>query len=441
MARITPFRGILYNQKKVHDLSKVTAPPYDVITPEEQERLYRRSPHNVVRLILNRDPDHYESVARLFESWQAEEILVRDEAPAIYFLSHRFTLKEEGEKERKGFIALTRIEDFSSGKIRPHEMTLEGPKEDRFRLMLACRANLSPIFALYSQPKQTINRMLTEQVEATPPLIQATDNGGGSCLLWRVADPEIIRQVQREMEDQTLLIADGHHRYEAALNFRNHWRRERATWSGREAFHYLMIYFASMEDRGLAILPTHRQVKDFPPIPFQKLEEELQRYFYLEPYPKTHAGEHGFLRTLKSGKKRHLIGVSFKGDPRYLILRLKNKRIMQRLAPEMSAPLRELDVTTLHLLILEHILGLRRELQLQREVMSYSEDAEEVLRAVDEGSHRAAFILNPPRPEEILAVAQEGEKMPQKSTYFYPKLISGLVINKIDPNEEVVEGL
>ena len=148
MVQIAPFRGILYNRKKIRDLSKVIAPPYDVIAPEEQERLYRKSPYNVVRLILNQEPDPYESVARLFAGWRAEEILLRDERPALYFLSHRFPDKEGRERERLGFIALTRLEDFSTGTIRPHEKTLDAPKEDRLRLMLACHANLSPIFAL-----------------------------------------------------------------------------------------------------------------------------------------------------------------------------------------------------------------------------------------------------------------------------------------------------
>ena len=440
MVRIAPFRGILYNPEKIRDLSKVVAPPYDVITPEEQERLYRKSPHNVVRLILNREPDCYESVARLFESWQVDQVLVRAEAPAIYFLRHRFKLKEGEERERQGFIALTRIEDFSDGNIRPHERTLEGPKEDRFRLLLACQANLSPIFSLYSEPKQSINRMLAEHVEGVSPLIQVREDGGGSCLLWPITHGEIIQRVQREMEGQPLLIADGHHRYEAVLKYRNHLRGERPGCSGREAFHYVMMYFANMEDRGLTILPTHRLVRSFPAIPFQKLDESLQRYFYFEPYPKNRDGQRWFLRALKSGrKKRHLIGASFKGDPRYLILRLKNKRTMQRLAKDMNPPLRELDVSTLHLLILGHLLGLTPEVQVEGGVIRYSQDEEEVLRAVDQEDYQAGFILNPPRPEEIMAIAMSGERMPQKSTYFYPKLLSGLVINKVAPNEEVVD--
>lgn len=438
MVRIAPLRGILYNPKKIRDLSKVIAPPYDVITPEGRERLYRKSPYNIVRLILSQEPNPYESVARLFDGWRAEEIFVRDEKPALYFLSHRFSDAEGKVRERLGFIALAQLEDFSTGTIRPHEKTLAAPKEDRLRLMLACHANLSPIFALYSHPKQTIHNALTEQVQGVAPSIEAKEDGGGTCLMWRITDPETIRLVQREMAGQPLLIADGHHRYEAALNYRDRLREEKGSRSGREAFNYVMMYFANMNDDGLVILPTHRLVRSFTPIPFQKLEEELQKYFYLEPYPKTPEGQRWFLRALRSGgKKRHLIGASFKRDPRYLILRLKNKRFMQRLAKGLSAPLLELDVSILHLLLLEHVLGIAPEEQTKDGTISYSQDEERVLKAVDKEDYQAAFILNPPKPEEIMAVTQSGEKMPQKTTYFYPKLITGLVINQIDPGEEI----
>ena len=438
MTLIAPFRGILYNPKKVRDLSKVIAPPYDVITPEEHARLQRRSPYNIVHLDLNHEADSYQGVARLFAEWQAEKILLRDETPALYFLNHRFRSNGEPEQERLGFIALTQIEDFSTGTIRPHERTLAGPKEDRFQLMLACHANLSPIFALYSQPKRLINRMLWERVQGIAPLMEVHEDRGGTCLLWRITDIDLIHLVQHEMDGQPLLIADGHHRYEAALHYRDHLRAQRGNCTGREAFHYVMAYFANMKDEGVVILPTHRLVRAFEPIPFQELEETLQRYFYLEPYPKTPEGRRWFLRALKGGgKRRRLIGVSFKRDPRYLILRLKNKRIMQRLSKDLSAPLRELDVTILHLLILEHILKLSAEDQLREEVLSYSQDTEKVLQAVEKEEQQAAFVLNPPDPEEILTIAVGGERMPQKSTYFFPKLITGLVINKIDPDEEV----
>jgi uncharacterized protein (DUF1015 family) len=438
MVRIHPFRGIIFNQARIKNLSRVVAPPYDVIRPEEQENLYRRSPYNIVRLILSREPCPYESAASLFEQWQKEEILVRNDAPAIFFMSHRFKLKEGVEKERQGFFALTRIEDSSAEAIHPHERTLDGPREDRSRIILACNANLSPIFSLYSEPRQTINTMLVEHVRGVPPLMQVEDYEEGTCRLWPITDREMIRLVQQQMEGQSLFIADGHHRYEAAKSYRDHLGSTRSHRTGRESFNYVMMYFANMADNGLVILPTHRLVREFPRIPFQKLEEALQRYFYLEPYPKTPEGQRWFLRGLKRGGKRlRLMGASFKGDPRYLILRLKNKRSMQRLAKEMSAPLRELDVTALHLLILEHILGVTSEEQAKSDVIRYLRDEEEALKAVEKGEHMAAFILNPPRPEEIRNIALGGETMPQKSTYFYPKVLSGLVINKIDPEEEI----
>jgi uncharacterized protein (DUF1015 family) len=438
MVRIAPFRGLFYNQKKIRDLSKVVAPPYDVISTEEQEKLYRKSPHNFVRLDLSREPDSYSAAAELFKHWQDEGIFERDEVPAIYYIKQRFSLRGGEKKERQGFFAVTELQDLATGDIRPHEKTLDAPKEDRLKLMLACNAQLSPIFALYAEPKSTMNRMLAASVEGVDPFIEVKQDDGSECRLWRITDPELWRRVQQEMRDQRLLIADGHHRYEATLKYRNQLRSEKAQWNGLEAFNYIMAYFANMNDENLVILPTHRLVRGYAAQPFLQLEDTLQKYFYVEQYPKTPEGKAWFLKALKSGARKHrLIGASFKRDPRYLILRLKNKRIMQRLAKDLSTPLRELDVTTLHLLILEHILGLAPEQQVSSHVIRYSQDEEAVLQSLEKEDFQAAFILNPPKAEDILTIANGGEKMPQKSTYFYPKLTSGLVVNKIDPQEEI----
>jgi uncharacterized protein (DUF1015 family) len=437
MVRIAPFRGVFYNQKKIRDLAKVVTPPYDVISREEQERLYRKSPYNFVRLDFNQEPDPYASVAELLQSWQAEGILERDDIPALYFAVHKFALSDGKVKQRQGFFALTELQDFASGEIRPHEKTLEAPKQDRLKLMLASHAQLSSIFALYSQPKASINRILSEQTEGQRPFIELKMDGDDECRLWRITDPALIREIQREMKDQRLLIADGHHRYEASLNYRDRMRSERS-WNGREPFNYIMTYFANMNDENVVILPTHRLVRGYQPKPFLQLEEALQTYFYVEQYPKTAEGKSWFLKALKNaGKKHRVIGASFKRDPRYLILRLKNKRMMQRLAKDLSAPLRELELSTLHHLILEHILGLSPQQQTSGETIRYSQDEEEVLQALEKEDYQAAFILNPTKSADILTVANGGEKMPQKSTYFYPKLISGLVINKLEPTEEI----
>jgi uncharacterized protein (DUF1015 family) len=438
MIRIAPFRGVFYNQKKIRDLSKVIAPPYDVISKEEQEKLYKKSPHNFIRLDLSQEPDSYPAAAQLLNEWLATGIFERDPTPSIYFLSHRFKLKSGEQKVRHGFLALTELQDFSSGEIRPHEKTLDAPKEDRLKLMLACHAQLSPIFALYSQPKETINRMLAVAVEGLEPYIEIEQDNGDQCGLWRITDIELIQKVQREIKDQRLLIADGHHRYEATLSYRDRMRRERGQWNGREAFNYIMVYFANINDDNVVILPTHRLVRGYSHKPFLELEEALQTYFYVEQHPKTSEGRISFLKALKTAAKKHrVIGTSFKRDPRYLILRLKNKRIMQRLAKDLSAPLRELDVSTLHLLILEHILGMTADEQVKGENIRYSQDEEFVLQALEKEDYQAAFILNATKTEEIQAIVASDEKMPQKSTYFYPKLLSGLIVNQIGPNEEI----
>jgi uncharacterized protein (DUF1015 family) len=438
MVRIAPFRGVFYNQKKIRDLAKVIAPPYDVISPQEQEKLYRKSPYNFVRLDLSQEPDPYSVVARLLEEWQSQGIFQRDETPAIYYLTHEFSLKTGEKKNRHGFFALTPLQGFSSGAIRPHEKTLEAPKEDRLKLMLACHAQLSPIFALYAEPKQIINRLLASHVEGVAPFIEIEHDNGETCRLWKITAAELIEKIRQEMNNHPLLIADGHHRYEATLSYRNQMLSEHGPGSGREAFNYIMTYFANMNDDNVVILPTHRLVRGYTPQPFLQLEESLQKYFYLEQYPKTPEGRSSFLKALRSeGKKHRVIGASFKRDPRYLILRLKNKRFMQRLAGDLSAALRELDVTTLHLLILEHILGLTREQQVNGETIRYSQDEEAVLQSLEKEDFQAAFILNAPKAEDILTIATGGEKMPQKSTYFYPKLFSGLIVNKIDPDEEI----
>ena len=439
MVRIAPFRGVFYNQKKIRDLTRVVTPPYDVISPGEQEKLYRKSPYNFVRLDFSQEPDPYTAVPELFANWQAEGIFERDQEPAIYFAVHKFALKDGEIKERQGFYALTQLQDFSSGEIRPHEKTLEAPKQDRLQLMLASNAQLSSIFGLYSQPKGSINGILSEQIEGKAPFIEVKLDSGDECRLWRITDPALIREIRREVKEQRLVIADGHHRYEATLGYRDRMRSNGPS-TGRESFNYIMTYFANMNDESLVILPTHRLVRGYESKPFLQLEEALQTYFYIEQYPKTPEGKSSFLKALKnSGKKQRVIGASFKRDPRYLILRLKNKRIMQRLAKDLSAPLRELEVSTLHHLIVEHILGLSPEQQTNGETIRYSQDEEAVLQALEKEDYQAAFLLNPTKSADILTIVDSGETMPQKSTYFYPKLISGLVVNTIDPLEEIQE--
>lgn len=433
MIRLAPFRGVLYNSQKIRDLAKVITPPYDVIGKTEQERLYKKSPYNFVRLDLSQEPDSYQTVAQTLRDWESQGILAQDEQPAIYLLSQRFQLKEGPERIRQGFIALIELQDLAGGDIRPHEKTHDAPREDRLKLMRACNAQLSPILTLYAESKQGTNRMLALAVEGTPPAIEFEQDNGDLCRMWRISNPEVVDKVARAMADRQLLIADGHHRYEASLALRDQLRRERDQWTGQESFNFVMAYCANLDDDNLAILPTHRLVRGYPHKPFLELEEALQNYFYIEQHPKTPEGRSSFLKAFKTAAKKHrVVGASFKRDPRYLILRLKNKRIMQRIAKDLSAPVRELDVSILHLLVLEQILGMAPELQENSENIRYSQDEEMVLQAVEKEDYQAAFILSATKREEIQSIVAAGEKLPQKSTYFYPKLPSGLVIHKFD---------
>ena len=438
MIRIAPFRALCYSHKKVKDLSKVIAPPYDVISKDEQDKLYKKSAYNFVRLDLNQEADSYNAVAQLFDEWQNQGVLERDETPAIYFCAHRFKLNSGEQKSRLGFFALTELQDFSTGSIRPHEKTLDAPKEDRLKLMLASNAQLSPIFVLYTQPKQTINRILSVAVEGMTPFIETELDNGDELKLWRVIDPAVIEKLQREMAEQILLIADGHHRYEATLRYRDQLRSVHGAGTGNEAYNFILTYFANIDDDNVVILPTHRLVRGFTHKPFLELEEALQTYFYVEQHPKTPEGKASFLKAFKNAAKKHrVIGASFKRDPRYLILRLKNKRTMQRLAKDLSAPLRELDVSTLHVLIIEHILGMSPEDQVNGATIRYSQDEELVLQALEKEDYQAAFILAATKKDEIQAIVAANETMPQKSTYFFPKLSSGLLVNKIEPEEQI----
>ena len=432
MAKIFPFRGLTYDPGKTDDFSRVVAPPYDVISPEHQAELYDRSPHNIVRLDFCRDADPYETVPRRFREWQEDGTLVPEEAPAIYYLSQEYRLEDGIPRERRGFIALATLEDFGGG-IHGHEATLAEPKEDRLKLMLACDAQFSSILALYTDEKPTLTNALRAHVSSRKPNVKAKLGEFGTSRLWAVTDPELIGMLQAVLSERAVFIADGHHRYEAACAYRNRRMSERPGATGDEGFNRVMMYFANLEEEGVVILPTHRLVRELPDLSVPELEEKLRRHFHLEAFPRNADGRRQFLDTLEHpGQGQRLLGAAFKDDPRYLALRLRDGETMQQLAPGMSAELRGLDVTTLHVLLMEHILGVSTRNAVNTDAVAYTHDAEEALAEVDNGGCRAAFILNPPSAGEMIDVSLTGDKMPQKSTYFFPKLVTGLVIHKVE---------
>lgn len=439
MAKIVPFRALRYQQDQIGDPASVMAPPYDVISPTLQEDLYQRNPFNIVRLILgkilpddNQETNRYSRAAIDFSAWQNQGILRRDLEPSLYLYDQTYTTEDGSTITRKGFIALTRLEDFSSGVVKPHEKTLAGPKADRLLLTRACKANFSPIFSLYSDPCCALET-LGQQFKQSPPAISVSDDDGVRHCLWPVDDPSFVDRARDLLENKPLFIADGHHRYETALNYRDEMRAAHPDFTGKEPFNYVLMYFANMEDQGMTIFPTHRVIHSLTDFSVDAFVQRLSTDFALSEEkidPRDSSAVAAFRHRLAiSGQSRRTLGL-YLGNNRFLSLTLKDEKCMDLLFdPRSPAALRTLDVSILHRLILEQYLNITSQAQEAQTNLRYCKGFSEPIAQVDRGEGQIAFLLNPTRMSEVRDVANAGEKMPQKSTYFYPKLLSGLVIN------------
>lgn len=442
MAEIRAFRGVLYASEKIGDLNKVMAPPYDVISPKLQDDLYSRHLNNIVRLELNKiteqdsvGNDRYWRAGQLLDTWLAGGALKQDTKPSIYYYTQTYALKNGLKQTRKGFVSLVRLEDFGKG-IHPHERTLSGPKADRLKLMTSTDANLSCIFSLYSEPTLAVNKLLEAATKGEKPYIDVKDDDGVENRLWRIDDVELIKKVNGDMRNKALFIADGHHRYETALNYRNMMREKTGGNTGDEPFNFVMMYFSNMDDVGMTIWPTHRVVhgvNGFEPASFL---ERCGEYFDIDemPYDSNEEGvKAAFLRKLESGGKQAItFGLKIRGKNSFHLLTLKAKDMMDRaFGNAMPDVFKGLDVTVLHSLILTKLLGITSEAQEKQENLLYVKSYDEALKAAKSEANQMVFLLNSTKIEQVKAVAEAGQVMPQKSTYFYPKLLSGLVINVI----------
>ncbi len=449
MAKIAPFRAVRYNLEKIAEPVGVMAPPYDVISPALQEDLYRRSPYNLVRLILGKivetddeTDNRYTRAADFFKAWQDEGILVRDTEPAIYLYDEEYFAEGIGPVVRRGFLALTRIEDFSSGVVKPHEKTLSGPKTDRLNLTKACGANFSPIFGLYSDPCCALEA-LTRDVCSCQPDLNVTDDDGVQHRLWRVTDLDFINKAKELLDKKPLFIADGHHRYETALNYRNFMREQGGEYSGKELFNYVLMYFANMEDQGMLIFPTHRLVHSLKDFHLPGFLAALNEFFEVEArdlnLTDADARREARIILQQKGKEAHTLALYTGGQSLYY-LTLRDPGTMDRFFDDKaSKALRLLDVSILHRLILEHLLQITPEAQERQLNLKYVKNFDEPFESVQSGDFQLAFLMNSTRMSEVRDVANAGEKMPQKSTYFYPKLLTGLVLNKIGAGESIVD--
>jgi len=462
MALIVPFRGISYDAQKIGDLRQVVAPPYDVISPKAQEAYYRRHPHNVIRLILNKErpednpqDNRYTRSAAHYRAWLKEGILVRASIPYFYFLEEEFDppishpggiVSAPPRKIRQGFIGLIRLEEFGAGVVLPHERTQAKPKADRLALMEACRANFSQIFSLYSDEEGAM-KPIYEKVFFSPdgPSCDITDEDGVRHKLWKVSDPEILSQVTEIMRPKKVFIADGHHRYETALAYRERQRARFPRETGRETYFFTMMYLVAMEDEGLLILPTHRVINDLKDFNAASFMEQLSADFSIASFPFEPKNEEvvreRFLSELASRSHRErILGMLLRSKDQYSLLSLKNNRAMDAAAPMLALTLKALDVNLLHILILQKLLKIGpAELAAGKNVLYFKEPKEAAL-AVRAGQGQVAFFLNHSKVYQVRDVALAGETMPSKSTFFYPKLLSGLVINPLEDDEEIVVG-
>ncbi|MBI5809907.1 MAG: DUF1015 domain-containing protein, partial [Deltaproteobacteria bacterium] len=355
MAEIMPFKGVLYNADKVGSLKKVMAPPYDVISPKMQDELYARHPNNIVRIILSKaapddapGSDKYSRAASDLKDWVLNGVLVKDVHPSIYYYIQRYALKDGSKIKRKGFISLVRLAELGVG-IHAHEQTLSGPKADRLRLMQACNANLSPIFSLYSDPRLYVNRLLDAAADKGRPVVDVEDDNGVENIIWRVDDADIIREVSALMAGKALFIADGHHRYETALNYRNLMREKNPHPTGLEPYNYVMMYFSNMDSEGMTIWPTHRVIHGLAGFDGDNLLKECARYFDMQEFRFAGADEprarEAFLKGMEeAGRRTTAIGLHIRARNAYHVMTLKEKET-GNLGAGIPEVFKSLDVT------------------------------------------------------------------------------------------------
>ncbi|MBI5522153.1 MAG: DUF1015 domain-containing protein [Desulfarculus sp.] len=446
MAVIAPFKALRYDQDKIPSLNKVVTPPYDVINARQQDEFYQSHPHNIIRVELNKpaevetvEDNIYTRAGAHLRDWMAKGILARDPKPALYLSETTYVDSDGQTRVRKGFFTALKVEDYSSGVILPHEKTFTGHKEDRFKLTKATGANVSPIFALYPDGENEVHTLL-EQARRPLALADFVDPMGLPQRLYAVDDPEACRQAQRLMADKKIFIADGHHRYETGLNYRNHLRGLYPGRGDKATFNYVLTYLCSMSDPGLTVFPCHRVVPYREGFDAKDFLVMARRYFNVEeiPYGDDQAKARQRLADslAKAGLKRPSFGMASMDSQSFYVLSLKVG--VRRTGPMQATEpaLKDLDVMVLNDVVLDHILGLDNNATDQLHTIKYLSRLDEVVDEVQAGQSRLAFLMNPTKVSQVEAVAQQGLVMPRKSTYFYPKVLTGLVLHLIVPEED-----
>jgi len=431
MVEISPFTGLMYNQKKISKLEDVTSPPYDIISEEMQKKLYDNHPNNFVRLILGKQyPDdndnnnRYTRAKDYYNKWIKESILIKSDKPAIYPYKIEYNANNQ-KKIMSGFFTLLKL-DPDYKYVKAHERTLSKPKADRLNLMRACNTNFEPIQLLYMDSEDKIKKKIDKNINAPVADVIGYDNFNHK--LWKIDDQDIISQIQDELKDKILFIADGHHRYQTAINYAKEIKDKTGNNDENASFNYRMVVLVNIFDKGLSIFPTHRLIKKSD-INVNLLLEKLNEYFTIEKKTFDIKIENDVEISKKIKKeikttKQHKFAMYIKN--KFYILTLKDERIMDRFAKDRSKTWRTLDVSILHKIILEHLMGINPDNI--EDYVKYTRVDEEAIKFVNEGKYDLSFLMNATKIDELKAIAEANEHMPQKSTYFLPKMLSGLVM-------------
>jgi uncharacterized protein (DUF1015 family) len=423
---VSPFRGICYNQRIVGDLTQVICPPYDVITPEQQRLYYKRSDYNAIRLEFPEPTgDRYQRAASTFQQWLKGGILQLDRVSSFYLHDHHFEYSGE-KKVRRGLIARVKLEPWGSG-IYPHEETSSKAKSDRLQLMRACRANFSPLFFLYHDSERKVAPIVSHVAQKKPLIsLQAKrsslPDSNEAHILWAITDPETKQELSQFLSSQPLYIADGHHRYETALTYRQERAQEQSDSCklSADGFHYVMMELVEFSDPGLVVLPLHRLVRGIASSILVGLGDQLRNLFALEAVPlKADSCQ------LPADSCLGILGLQLGS---LVVLKKRQDISLEAMMPaNRSRAYREFGVSILNHIILDDVLSGVKDLDI-----AYTVDLKEAYRQIKEGKYQLAFLLKPPQPEMVKAVADAQDRMPSKSTYFYPKLPAGLIINSLD---------
>ncbi len=424
MPEIVPFKGIVYGPGFIRDAARLICPPYDAIPPVVQQELYDSSPYNAVRMELPMEADPYSAAAERLGEWLAAGVLEEDGVPAIYPCSQTYRDDRGIERTRGGFFAALRLHDFSEEQVLPHEKTLSGPKADRLNMFRKTAANLSSIFGLYADAERITDTILREFAESHEPLVDAAFQGVQN-RLWRITDPSLVEKIQSVIAGQKVYIADGHHRYETGVAYRNERAAANPNHTGREPYNYILAYLSNIHDEGLLIQPIHRLVHglhEFDPAAFIP---KLDRNFTVWELP----GRKSLTDFLAECPSCIAYGIVLPGLMLGISLDSNPEDVLSTQVPE---ALQRLGVVVLHDLVLGQMLGITAEATAKESNLTYVKSEQDVFDAVASGKAQMGIVMKPTRVEQVISVAASGEVMPQKSTWFYPKVMTGMVFRSLE---------